>query len=119
MSLADRVRADVHWFLAAYVRAIDLTKIWVEAAAFDPKVSEIRTQMRAPLITRIRRGVEMAAPPGVDPEVAAVALAAMTEQFGYLWFVEGLGPGTDDKAVDNAADTIARLWLNSIGVADA
>ena len=115
-SLGERIRRDVEMFLAGYVANLELSKIWVEASAFDPKVAEIRGRMRAPLVSRIRRGIEAAGAQGIDPEMAAVALAAMTEQFAYVWFVEGVGPGHEDHDVRQAALTLSALWSRAIGV---
>ena len=115
----ERVRDDVERFLRGYVSNLDLSKIWVEAAAFDPEVAEMRSMIRAGFVSRIRRGIESVSPPGLDPATAAVALAAMTEHFAYVWFVEGVGGGTSDADVQAAADTLTRIWVNALTAAPA
>jgi hypothetical protein len=70
--------------------------------------------MREPLIAGIRRLIEVAGREGLDPQMTAVALAAMTEQFSYLWFVEGLGPGLGREHIEEAAEGLARLWLSAL-----
>lgn len=113
-SLAEAIRLDLIWWLSDFVDNLDLSKVWVEATAFDPEVREARYKLREVQLSRIRRGIELSKPDGIDPAMAAEALLAMTEEFAQRWFVEGRGDGSSPREVIAAAETIANLWINAV-----
>src|SRR3954452_19833092 len=71
MSPAERVRHEILWYLSDHVDHLELTKIWTEAERFDPDVATARWSNNEDRIERIRRSIELAGPPGVDPAIAA------------------------------------------------
>ena len=92
-TLAERIRAEIFWYLSDHVEHLTLSKVWHEASSFDDEIATARRVERARRVARVRRGIEEAGPrPGIDPDVAATALNAMLEEFAYRWFVEGIGP---------------------------
>ncbi len=52
------------------------------------------------------------ADPGVDPEIAALALGSMVARVAELWLVEHWG--TYD--LDTVAEQVTVLWANAIGL---
>ena len=115
--LAERVRAEIFWYLSDHVEHLELSKVWHEASAFDPEIAETRRRERARRIARVRKGIETAGTsPDVDPEIEAAALTAMLEEFAQRWFVEGDGPGRGAQDVVAASETLAALWLAAVGL---
>jgi AcrR family transcriptional regulator len=112
-SLAERLRLDIIWFLGDFVSNPELSKVWDEAEAFDPDVREARNRLREPRVARIRRAIELADPPGIDPDIAARALLAMMEEFAQRWFIEE-GRGVTPAEVFSTAETLANLFINAI-----
>jgi AcrR family transcriptional regulator len=116
-NLADRIRAEIFWYLSDHVEHLELSKVWHAASIFDPDIAETRRRERARRIARVRKGIESASVrPDVDPEIAAAALVAMLEEFTHRWFIEGDGPGKSANDVVSAAETLGTLWLSSIGI---
>ena len=56
-----------------------------------------------------RRGL---ADPELDPDIAAAALGAMTYRFAELW----LAHGAIECDFDTGVDTVARLFVNALGL---
>jgi AcrR family transcriptional regulator len=116
-NLADRIRAEIFWYLSDHVEHLDLSKVWHAASNFDPEIAETRRRERARRIQRVRKGIESAeVRPDIDPGIAAAALVAMLEEFTHRWFIEGDGPGKSAHDVVTAADTLGTLWLSAIGL---
>jgi AcrR family transcriptional regulator len=117
-NLADRIRAEIFWYLSDHVEHLDLSKVWHAASNFEPEIAETRRRERARRIERVRKGIESAdARPDIEPGIAAAALVAMLEEFTHRWFIEGDGPGKGAHDVVTAAETLSTLWLSAIGLA--
>ncbi len=72
--LAERVRAEIFWYLSDHVEHLELSKVWHEASNADPEIAETRRRERARRIARVRKGIEAAGTrPDIDPEIAAAA----------------------------------------------
>lgn len=117
-SLAERIRGEIHRYLADHVEHVELSKIWHEAMHLDAEIAETRRRERRRRVARVREGIEAANPPGIDPAVAAAALMAMLEEFAQRWFIEGDGPGRTDDDIAAASDTLTRIWLGVLGLDD-
>lgn len=116
-NLADRIRAEIFWYLSDHVEHLDLSKVWHAASNFDPEIAETRRRERARRVARVRRGIEAAGiRPDVDSEITAAALVAMLEEFTDRWFIEGDGPGRSAHEVVTAAETLGTLWISAIGL---
>jgi AcrR family transcriptional regulator len=116
-NLADRIRAEIFWYLSDHVEHLELAKVWHDAATIDPEIAETRRRERARRQARVRQGIEAAGTRGdIDPDIAAAALTAMLEEFAQRWFVEGEGPGRSAHDVVAASETLAALWLTAIGL---
>jgi AcrR family transcriptional regulator len=119
-SLRDRIRSEIHWYLADHVEHLTLSKVWHEAVHLDAEIAETRRRERKRRLERVRLGIEMAGRrPGIDPEVAAAALNAMIEEFAHRWFVEGDGPGTTAGDIVVASETLATIWLSVLGLEES
>jgi AcrR family transcriptional regulator len=116
-NLADRIRAEIFWYLSDHVEHLELSQVWHAASNFDPEIAETRRRERARRIQRVLKGIESAdVRPDIDPGIAAAALVAMLEEFTHRWFIEGDGPGKSANDVVAAADTLGTLWLSAIGL---
>jgi AcrR family transcriptional regulator len=116
-NLADRIRAEIFWYLSDHVEHLELSKVWHAASNFDPDIAETRRRERARRIARVRKGIQSAdVRPDIDAGIAAAALVAMLEEFTHRWFIEGDGPGKSAHDVVAAAETLGTLWLSAIGV---
>jgi AcrR family transcriptional regulator len=116
-NLADRIRAEIFWYLSDHVEHLELSKVWHEASNFDPEIAETRRRERARRIGRVRRGIEAArVREDIDLDIAASALTAMLEEFAQRWFVEGDGPGRSAQDVVAASETLSALWLAAVGL---
>jgi AcrR family transcriptional regulator len=116
-NLADRIRAEIFWYLSDHVEHLELSKVWHAASNFDPDIAETRRRERARRIERVRKGIQSAdVRPDIDAGIAAAALVAMLEEFTHRWFIEGDGPGKSAHDVVAAAETLGTLWLSAIGV---
>jgi AcrR family transcriptional regulator len=116
-NLADRIRAEIFWYLSGHVEHLDLSKGWHAASNFDPEIAETRRRERARRIERVRKGIESAeVRTDIDAGIAAAALVAMLEEFTHRWFIEGDGPGKSAHDVVTAAETLGTLWLSAIGL---
>jgi AcrR family transcriptional regulator len=116
-NLADRIRAEIFWYVSDHVEHLELSKVWHAASNFDPEIAETRRRERARRVERVRKGIESAeARPDIDPGIAAAALVAMLEEFTHRWFIEGDGPGKSAHDVVTAAETLGTLWLSAIGL---
>jgi AcrR family transcriptional regulator len=116
-NLADRIRAEIFWYLSDHVEHLELTKVWHDAATIDAEIAETRRRERARRQARVRQGIEAAGARGdIDPDIAAAALTAMLEEFAQRWFVEADGPGRSAHDVVAASETLAALWLGAIGL---
>lgn len=114
-SPAEQVRQEILWFLSDHVENLELDKIWTEAERFDPEVAATRRRLHEVRIKRVRRSIETAAPPGVDPEVAAVALYSMLHSFIEEWYIKRGAPARPGDVV-KTAETLSSLWLGAIGL---
>ena len=55
------------------------------------------------------------ADPKIDPDIAIVALGAMTQRFPELWLVEQ----THEFDFDAAVDQLSRLFANALGITES
>jgi AcrR family transcriptional regulator len=115
VSAAERIRHEILWYLGDHIDNLELTKIWTEAERFDPDIAQARRRHHDLRIERIRRAIELANPPGIDPAIGAVALYSMLESFVYRWYIDR-SAGTKPSQVIEVADTLAALWINAIGL---
>ncbi len=112
-TLSEHLRLDILWWLSDFVSNLELSKVWDAAEAFDDDIREARNRLREPRLERIKKGILLAAPEGIDPEIASRALLAMMEEFAQRWFVEE-GRDCSARGVLVVAETLANVWINAI-----
>ena len=88
-----------------------------EVSRYDAQVNDARMRRQKHFADRAERSIRRlqdagAADPGIDPEIAALALGSMVARVAELWFVEGWA----DFDMDSVADQLTRLWANAIGL---
>jgi AcrR family transcriptional regulator len=109
------VRADVRKVIAGFVALSeadsDIRAIWLSAAPSEPGLAALVDEVRRQFVARIRDNLAAAveagaAHNGLDPEVAAIALAAMVEHTVAL--------ATPDLARDRLVGTLTDLWVAAV-----
>jgi AcrR family transcriptional regulator len=88
-----------------------------EVSRYDSHVSEARMRRQKHFADRAERAIRRAqaagtGAPGIDPEIAAVALGSMVARFAELWLIDHWG----DYDLDTAAEQLTRLWANAVGI---
>src|SRR5207302_7615095 len=86
-----------------------------QVARYDDHVAAVRTarnQRHRETIERSIRGMQKRgiADPSLDPKIAAAALGSMVERFAEM----SLAQGQLDCKLDDAADTLATLFVNAL-----
>jgi AcrR family transcriptional regulator len=97
----DAIRARMTVFFRTYSEWWDVVRTWDHASAIHPEVDELRGRIRASIVEqfsgllardRERKQIDG----GLDPELAAIALTAMVEEFAGRWFALGRTLGTTE-----------------------
>jgi AcrR family transcriptional regulator len=104
-------------YLEAYRRNARLMALLEQVATVDEGFRELRRRRSAAFLTRnakaVRRLQEAGlADPGLDPDLASLALSTMVSRSAYATFVLG-DPAAD---VEPLAATLTRLWVNALGL---
>jgi AcrR family transcriptional regulator len=115
-SPADRVRRANRSYYAAYLRNAKMMAIIEQVSTFNEEFREMRRRHRAAWVGRsvhaIRRWQhEGRIDPGLDPELAARALAAMVDHSLYLRLIQGEGEDTE-----RLLDTLDALTVRALGL---
>ncbi|MEV0358661.1 TetR/AcrR family transcriptional regulator [Nocardia sp. NPDC050697] len=117
LSPAERLVASNRSYYQAYRRNAKMMAIVEQVATFNDDFRELRHEHRKQLIDRTARAIarwqqEGLADRGLDPVLAARAMAAMVDHTLYLWLIQG-------DAADEAAllDTLDRMCLGALGLA--
>jgi len=111
----DRIFTAIHRHLERYQEEARIMGVIEEVARYDEHVFAARAatgaRHRAQIADSIRRMQRRRlADPALDPEVAAAALGSMVERFAEMW----LAQGQLDSNVDDAAETLATLFVNAL-----
>lgn len=105
-------------YLNFYNENVDLFRLLNEVSQFDSEVEAQWAEVRLKAITRIERMLHRAEKsgairPGVDIEVAATLLTAMTDQYAYLWLVLNRAP---NRSVEDVSRQLAQIWGEGVFV---
>ena len=103
-------------YIEVYRRNAAILGLLEHVATIDPEVQQMHRGLRQAHLERmaatIRRWQQQGiADPEVDPATTAAALVSMTVNFCHWWFVGG-----DDYDPEQAALTLNRIWVRSLGL---
>lgn len=118
VSPRDRLREALRRHFEAYRAEARIMGVIEQVARYDDEVGALRLerheQYRQQIASSIRqlqqRGL---ADPGLDPDIAASAVGALSHRFAELWLVQG---GVE-CSIEEGADQVARLMANALGLA--
>jgi AcrR family transcriptional regulator len=107
------VRAETRQYLRAFAARRALFRAMLEAFGGHPEVERRWLGLRARFVERIARGLQREAgrgrlPEGLDPWLAAEALAAMTEWLAFIEFVVRDRPAEGEE-FDRLVETLVAL----------
>jgi AcrR family transcriptional regulator len=113
----DRIREAIRRHFQSYRDEARIMGVIEQVSRYDDEVNGVRlarhrryTEQIADSIRQLqRRGL---ADPTLDPVVTATALGALTYRFAEMWLVQG----AVECSVDDAADQIARIFVNALGL---
>jgi AcrR family transcriptional regulator len=112
--LTADVRRVIAGFVEVSLRDRDVREAWAAAAAADPGLAELVGEVRRQFVSRVRANLVAATEAGraradVDPDVAAVALAAMVE------LTVALAPQADPPlSAEQVVDGLTDLWVHAV-----
>lgn len=116
LSPAERLISSNRAYYRAYRRNAKMMAIVEQVATFNEGFRELRQEHRKQLVDRTSKAItrwqqEGKAAPGLDPVLAARAMAAMLDHTLYLWLIQG-------DAADEAAllDTLDQMCLGALGL---
>jgi AcrR family transcriptional regulator len=116
----ERLFTALRRHLERYASEARIMGVIEQVARYDEHVAAVRSargkhhreQIEASIRGMQRRGL---ADPSLDPGIAAAALASMVERFAEM----ALAQGQLDCKLDDAADTLARLFVNALEMTPA
>jgi AcrR family transcriptional regulator len=116
---AERVRRANRAYYAAYLRNAKMMAIIEQVSTFNEEFREMRRRHRAAWVGRSAHAIrrwqsEGIVDPGLEPDLAARALAAMVDHSLYLRLVQGEGEGTE-----RLLDTLDALTVRALGLDSA
>ena len=111
----ERLFTALHRHLERYAEEARIMGVIEQVARYDDHVAAVRSASNVrhrEAIEKSIRGMQRkgAADPALDPKIAAAALGSMVERFAEM----ALAKGQLDCKLDDAADTLARLFVNAL-----
>jgi AcrR family transcriptional regulator len=117
LSERERILRANRLYLERYRDNARIMGVIEQVSRYDGPVNEARMRRQKHFADRAERSIRRLqevgqADPGVDPEIAALALGSMVARVAELWLVEHWG--TYD--LDEVAEQLTVLWANAIGL---
>ena len=117
LSERERILRANRLYLERYRDNARIMGVIEQVSRYDGPVNEARMRRQKHFADRAERSIRRLqaagqADPGVDPEIAALALGSMVARVAELWLVERWG--TYD--LDEVAEQVTVLWANAIGL---
>jgi AcrR family transcriptional regulator len=111
----ERLFTALHRHLERYAEEAKIMGVIEQVSRYDEHVAAVRSASNVrhrEAIEKSIRGMQRkgAADPALDPKIAAAALGSMVERFAEM----ALAKGQLDCKLDDAADTLARLFVNAL-----
>ncbi len=112
-SAREAIRARMAVFFRAYSEWWDVVRTWDHASAIHPEVDEMRARIRGSIVEQLCRVLALQrecgrVDRGLDPEIAAIALTAMVEEFASRWLALGRTVGATEIS------QLAELWAGGL-----
>jgi hypothetical protein len=100
-------------FFRAYSEWWDVVRTWDHASAIHPEVDELRARIRGSIVEQLCRVLERQrergqVDAGLDPEIMAIALTAMVEEFASRWLASGRTVGATE------INQLTELWAGCL-----
>lgn len=116
-SAAERIEYTTRAYLRAYSEHAGLMAILEQAATFNPRLREMRRNIRHSFRNRTEKGLrhlqaQGRADPALSPRCTAEALTSMVSNFCYASLVLE----ADSYQEDEAVHTLTTLWTRGIGL---
>jgi AcrR family transcriptional regulator len=113
----ERLLTALHHHLERYRDEAPIMNVIEQMARYDEHVGAVRSarsaRHRKQIGESIRRMQERGvADTTINPDITAAALASMVERFAEMW----LAQGQVDCDLDEAAETLATLFVNALGL---
>ncbi len=104
-------------YLEAYRRNARLMALLEQVAPVDERFAELRHRRSEAFLARNARAIRRLqraglADPGLDPDLASLALSTMVSRSAYVAFAVGRQP----VSLEHLAATLTRLWANALGL---
>ncbi len=115
----ERIREGIRRHLVSYRNEAAIMGIIEQVSRYDDHVRAMRETQKQQSQQQIADSIRQLqlrgmADPSIDPDIAIVALGAMTQRFPELWLVER----THEFDFDAAVDQLSRLFANALGIAE-
>jgi AcrR family transcriptional regulator len=112
-SAREAIRARMAVFFRAYSEWWDVVRTWDHASAIHPEVDEMRARIRGSIVEQLCRVLALQrehgrVDRGLDPEITAIALTAMVEEFASRWLALGRTVGATEIS------QLAELWAGGL-----
>jgi len=112
-SAREAIQARMDVFFRAYSEWWDVVRTWDHASAIHPEVDELRTRIRGSIVEQLCRVLALQRERGqidrgLDPEITAIALTAMVEEFASRWLALGRTVGTTE------INQLTQLWTGGL-----
>jgi AcrR family transcriptional regulator len=103
-------------YLEAYRRNARLMALLEQVATVDERFAALRLERSEAFLARNARAIRRLqraglADPGLDPDLASLALSTMVSRSAYAAFAVG----RPSVSVEQLAETLTRLWVNALG----
>ncbi len=113
----DRIVTAMRRHLESYRQEARIMGVIEEVVRYDQHMSAVRNARNARHREQIAESIRRMqrrrlADPSIDPQIAAAALGSMVERFAEMW----LAQGQLEADVDAAAETLATLFANALGL---
>ena len=116
---AERIHEGMRRFLECYRDEARIMGVIEQVSRYDDHVDMLRTKHHQDTRKQVADSIRQLqrkglADRGLDPDIAAAAIGALTTRFPEMWLVQGIV----DIDFDVAVDQLAKLLVNALGLKD-
>src|SRR5262245_41249262 len=111
----ENLRESSLRYLTAYHSNRKLIAGMIQMAGAVPECAALWWDLRTRTYDRMKRYVEKSkVGRELNPELTAIALGSMVEQFAYYWYVEAERNGKRVPKLEEAADVLSQIWYRAV-----